>query len=129
MDSTTQHLEDALTVLDLQLQEVSTHLLAADPLALERSSESLREAMAGFAQALAHAQRSAGAEPHALEQRLKDVGLRLAAQREGLARLAAATERQAEVLLPAAADQSTYTQAVGVRSASGAVARIYRSAS
>lgn len=127
MDSTNQHLDDALTVLDLQLQEVSTHLLAADPLALARSSESLREAMAVFAQTVAQA-RSAGAVPPALEQRLNDVGLRLAAQREGLARLAAATERQAEVVLPAAADQSTYTQAVGVRSASGAAARIYRSA-
>ncbi len=118
-------LEQALTDVEQSLQTVSDHLLAADALALERSSAHLREAVTGLSAVLA----GRPALSPALAQRVQEVHAQLALQREGLARLAAATERQAAVVLPSVRDDATYAQAVGVRAVSGAGARIYRSAS
>lgn len=121
-------LEPSLAVVEQQLEEVSAHLLTADPVALQGSSEDLRQAMAGLSEAIAHAHHAGQVLEPAIVQRLHTINTRLAAQRQGLARLAAAVDRQAAVVLPASLDEATYAHALGVRSASGAAARIYRSA-
>ena len=101
-----------------------------DPAALERSSVGLRQTMAVLADTMA-ALRSQPLLP-ATAQRLREVSVLLGQQREGVLRLAAATDRQAATLLPPAADKSTYTQALGGlggRRLSGTAApRIYRTA-
>lgn len=118
-------LEQNLVLVEQQLEQVSGHLLANDALALERSSADLRSALASFSEAMALA-RQQKLSP-ALAQRLQDIQARLGAQRQGLARMAAGTDRLAAVLLPAATEESTYGRAVGVRSVSAAGARIYSS--
>ena len=119
-------LEQILVLVEQQLAQVSEHLLTNDALALERSSDSLRQAVTHFAEAITIARRQQALSP-ALLQRMQDITTRLGAQRQGLARMAAATERLAAVLVPTAPD-STYGRAVGVRSVSGPGARIYSSA-
>ena len=119
-------LEQILVLVEQQLAQVTGNLLANDALALERSSDSLRQAVTHFAEAIAIARRQQGLSTE-LVQRMQDITTRLGAQRQGLARMAAATERLAAVLVPTAPD-STYGRAVGVRSVSGPGARIYSSA-
>ena len=119
-------LEKILVLVEQQLAQVSEHLLTNDALALERSSDGLRQAVAHFSEAMVLARRRQGLSPE-LVQRLQDIHTRLGAQRQGLARMAAATERLAAVLVPTA-PESTYGRAVGVRSVSGPGARIYSSA-
>ena len=119
-------LEQILVLVEQQLAQVTGNLLANDALALERSSDSLRQAVTHFAEAIAIARRQQALSP-ALLQRMQDITTRLGAQRQGLARMAAATERLAAVLEPTA-PESTYGRAVGVRSVSGPGARIYSSA-
>lgn len=123
-------LDNTLAKIEQQLVDVSADLLCADPAALERSSVGLRQTMAVLADAMA-ALRSQPLLP-ATAQRLREVSVLLGQQREGVLRLAAATDRQAATLLPPAADKSTYTQALGGvrgRRLSGTAApRIYRTA-
>ena len=123
-------LDDALAKIEQQLIDVSVDLLGADPAALERSSARLRQTMAGLSDMQA-ALRHQPLLP-ATAQRLQEVSVLLAQQREGLLRLATATDRQAAGLLPPAADKSTYLQAlggIGGRRISGTAApRIYRTA-
>ena len=120
-------LEDALTTVEKQLQDVSAALLAADPQALETGSAQLRNAAAHLSQVMEQISRE-GVAPAGLQKRLQVVGALLAVQRESLARLAAITDRQAAGLLPPADAAATYGSAMGGRNA-GSVARIYRSAS
>ena len=123
-------LDDALAKIEQQLIDVSVDLLGAEPAALERSSGSLRQTMAGLSDVMA-ALRHQPLLP-ATAQRLQEVSVLLGQQREGLLRLAAATDRQAATLLPPAADKSTYTQALGGiggrRVAGTAAPRIYHTA-
>ena len=119
-------LEQTLALVEQQLAQVSDHLLTNDALALERSSAGLRHAISSFSEAMVLARRRQGLSPE-LVQRLQDIHTRLGAQRQGLARMAAGTDRLAAVLLPTA-PESTYGRAVGVRSVSGLGARIYSSA-
>lgn len=118
-------LEQILALVEQQLTQVSEHLLANDALALERSSAGLREAVTHFSEAVVLARRQQGLSP-ALVQRMQDITTRLGAQRQGLARMAAGTDRLAAVLVPTAPD-STYGRAVGARTVSGAGARIFSS--
>lgn len=118
-------LEQILALVEQQLTQVSEHLLANDALALERSSAGLREAVAHFSEAVVLARRQQGLSP-AVVQRMQDINTRLGAQRQGLARMAAGTDRLAAVLVPTP-PESTYGRAVGVRSVSGAGARIFSS--
>ena len=119
-------LEQTLALVEQQLAQVSESLLTNDALALERSSAGLRQAISHFSDAMVMARRQKVLSP-AVVQRMQDINARLAAQRQGLARMAAATERLAAVLVPTA-PESTYGRAVGVRSVSGPGARIYSSA-
>ena len=118
-------LEKILALVEQQLTQVSDHLLANDALALERSSAGLREAVTHFSEAMVIARRQQALSP-ALVQRMQDINTRLGAQRQGLARMVASTDRLAAVLVPTAPD-STYGRAVGARSVSGAGARIFSS--
>ena len=118
-------LEQTLALVDQQLAQVSDHLLANDALALELSSAGLRHAISSFSEAMVLARRQQVLSP-ALVQRLQDIHARLGAQRQGLARIAAGTDRLAAVLLPSA-PESTYGRALGVRSVSSPGARIYSS--
>lgn len=119
-------LEQTLALVDQQLAQVSDHLLANDALALERSSAGLRHAISSFSEAMVLARRRQQPLSPALVQRLQDIHTRLGAQRQGLARMAAGTDRLAAVLLPSA-PESTYGRALGVRSVSSPGARIYSS--
>ncbi len=118
-------LEQILVLVEQQLTQVSEHLLANDALALERSSAGLREAVTHFSQAVALARRQQALSP-AVVQRMQHINTRLGAQRQGLARMVAGTDRLAAVLVPTAPD-STYGRAVGARTVSGAGARIFSS--
>ena len=118
-------LEQILVLVEQQLTQVSEHLLANDALALERSSAGLREAVTHFSQAVALARRQQALSP-AVVQRMQHINTRLGAQRQGLARMVAGTDRLAAVLVPTAPD-STYGRAVGARRVSGAGARIFSS--
>ena len=118
-------LEQTLALVEQQLAQVSESLLTNDALALERSSAGLRQAISHFSDAMVMARRQKVLSP-AVVQRMQDINARLAAQRQGLARMAAGTERLAAVLLPGSAG-STYGRAVGARSVSAPGARIYSS--
>ncbi len=118
-------LEKILVLVEQQLAQVSEHLLTNDALALERSSDGLRQAVAHFSEAVALARRQQTLSP-AVVQRMQDISTRLGAQRQGLARMVAGTDRLAAVLVPTAPD-STYGRAVGARTVSGAGARIFSS--
>ncbi len=119
--------EEAFAAVERQLEVVSAHLLSSNALALQLSSAALRHAMLVFSRSFAGLRAALLAPP--ATQRLHTIQLRLAAQRQALARLAASAERQTANLLPhAARDDTTYAQAVGRRSAAGSAARIYHSA-
>ena len=92
-------LEQILVLVEQQLTQVSEHLLANDALALERSSAGLREAVTHFSQAVALARRQQALSP-AVVQRMQHINTRLGAQRQGLARMVAGTDRLAAVLVP-----------------------------
>ncbi|MDD2713978.1 MAG: hypothetical protein PHU77_13760 [Simplicispira sp.] len=118
-------LEQTLALVEQQLEQVSDHLLSNDAAALERSSADLRSALVGLSETMVLVRHQVLSP--ALLQRLQDIQLRLAAQRQGLARIAAGADRLAAVLLPSAIDDATYGRALGVRSVSAAGARIYSS--
>ena len=118
-------LEQTLALVEQQLAQVSESLLTNDALALERSSAGLRQTISHFSDAMVMARRQTGVDVlHTLHyggrQHL------LAAQRQGLARMAAGTERLAAALLPGSTE-STYGRAVGARGVSAPGARIYSS--
>ena len=118
-------LEQTLALVEQQLAQVSDHLLTNDALALERSSAGLRQAITHFSEAMVIARRQKLLSP-AVVQRMQDIHIRLGAQRQGLARMAAGTDRLAAVLLPPSSE-STYGRAVGARSVSAPGARIFSS--
>lgn len=121
--------EDAFAAVERQLNTVSDHLFSSDALALASSSAALRHAMAVFTRCFASL--SCDAMAPAAAQRLHSIQQRLAAQRQALARLAAAADRQSVNLRPPAGpDDATYAHAVGRRSTlGGSTARIYHAAS
>ena len=114
-------LEQTLALVEQQLAQVSESLLTNDALALERSSAGLRQAISHFSDAMVMARRQKVLSP-AVVQRMQDINARLAAQRQGLARMAAGTERLAAALLPGSTE-STYGRAVGARGVSAPGAR------
>lgn len=119
-------LEHALHAVELQLQELSAALLAADPLALQACSERMRQVSVDFIAALEGLQ--VATVTQGLEQRIQQIHSTLSVQRDSLARLAALAERQAAVLLPPAHPTPTYGVALGVQTSSAGAARIYSAA-
>ncbi len=124
-----RHQEESFAAVERQLDTVSAHLLSSDALALAASSEALRQATAVFTRCFAGLP-SAPLAP-AAAQRLHGIRQRLATQRQALARLAAAVDRQSANLRPnPGPDDATYAHAVGRRSTlGGSTARIYHAPS
>lgn len=116
-------LDQALGAIEKQLEEVSAAMLAVDPLALEKCSAQLRQAVADFSRVVESVRGQPF--PEALAPRIQRVSEQLAMQRENLARVMALVDRQAASVLPPT-DASTYGKAGA--GPGGAAARIYRSA-
>ena len=110
-------LDDTLTSIEAQLQDMQAALLASNPQAFEDTAVQLRGAAMALAQALAPV---AGALEPAATQRVQAIGRQLALVRDQLARVMALTERQAASLLPPV-EGVTYGPSSGA-----AGARIYR---
>jgi hypothetical protein len=120
-------LEPTLAALEKQLEEVSAALLAGDPLALERASGGLRQAVIDFSGMMERSRNQP--LPAGMAVRLQKASAQLAMQRDNLARVTALVDRQVASVLPPADAASTYGKAVGVRSGpGGAAARFYRNA-
>lgn len=120
-------LEDALSTVEHQLQDVRAALLAADALSLERCATLLRQAAMTFSQSIEPARpgRAAPLAP-AQAQRVQAVSTELSMLREQLARLLVIAERQAATFLPPK-DASTYGNGAAPTGGAGSRARIYRS--
>lgn len=108
---------------------MSAALLTMDAAGLETASSELRDAAARFTWALEQTPQTATLPPK-LQERLTQIGNQLALQREGLARVAALTDRQVAVVVPQAssAGAATYGNPQAGAGVAGSVARIYRSA-
>lgn len=121
-------LDETLKALDAVVQAVSRAVQTDDALALEQSSQHLRDAMlafAGLAERFAPGDWNAPARAHAGE-----LGRQMAVLREQVARLSALAQRKAAVLIPAPAPDATYERGLnpagkGQRPTS---ARIYHAA-
>lgn len=110
-------LDDTLTSIEAQLQDMQAALLASNLQTFEDTAVQLRGAAMALAQALAPV---AGALEPAAAQRVQAIGRQLTLVRDQLARVMALTERQAASLLPP-------VEGVTYGPSSGAVgARIYR---
>lgn len=120
-------LEQALSAVERQMSDVSAALLAADALALERSSVLLRQAAMDLSQIMGRLPAPQTALTAEIRQRIRDIGTNLAMQRDGLARLSAVTDRQVAVFLPPSSAAPTYGQGAGRRTAAAA-GRLYRAA-
>lgn len=109
-------LDDTLSAIEAQLQDVQAALLSSDPQALEQTATQLRQAAASLAQAL-----GPGA-PQGAADRVQAIARSLSLVRDQLARVLALTERQTASLLPPA-QGVTYGHSSGTQGA-----RIYRAA-
>lgn len=89
-------LDDTLSSIEAQLQDMQAALLSSDPQTLERTAAQLRQAATTLAQAL-----GPGA-PQGAAERVQAIARRLTLVRDQLARVLALTERQAASLLPPA---------------------------
>ncbi|ABM56356.1 hypothetical protein [Verminephrobacter eiseniae] len=121
--------QESLQAVEQLLDQVSAALLAADPSAVEKHGQALRDAAARCAQLLGHmaaSRRGHSAAPW--QPRIVAISHRLRLQREGLARLAALAERQLAGLLPPGTAAPTYGAGPGA-AAKPTLARIYHGAS
>ncbi len=107
-------IDNILSLIEAQLQDMQAALLSSDPQTLEQTAVQLRQVAASLAQA-------AGAGlPAAAAERIQSIATRLTLVRDQLARVLALTERQTASLLPP-------VQGVIYGPSSGAQgARIYR---
>ena len=87
-------LDDTLSHIDAQLQEMQAALLSLDPQLLEQAAIQLREAVLGLAQAMGPG------VPEDMTERVLATATQLNLVRNQLARVQALTERQAASLLP-----------------------------
>ncbi|MHA7599132.1 hypothetical protein ACX12L_04265 [Alicycliphilus sp. T452] len=108
-------LDDTLSSIEAQLQDMQAALLSSDPHTLEQTAAQLRQAAATLAQALGPSVQQGAAE------RVQAIARRLTLVRDQLARVLALTEQQAASLLPPA-QGVTYGPSMAPQGA----ARIYR---
>lgn len=110
-------LESALADVERALANVGEAMQAADPQALQRGSDALKNTAVHFSNLLS------GADVHALAPavvvRVRSVAARLASQRDGLARMSALVDRQVATLVPQKPAAATYggSNAKGARTA------------
>ena len=100
--------------------------MAGDLHALDTASTALRDVAQHLAPHLS-ALHDALSTDALLRQRWQALSLRLAAVRDGLARLSVLADRQVTALVPEARHDPTYGQSLGSRAPSAA-ARLYRAA-
>lgn len=124
MSSLTQ-LDGQLARVEAALDKVESALKSSEAEGLQRASEQLRDAAVRFSQLMESD--PAGALAPSIAVRMRTVGVRLAGQRDALARLGAAVDRQVATVLPEQAPASTYGPKSSARGAG--VARIYKSTS
>lgn len=107
-------LDDTLSRIEAQLQDMQAALLSSDPQTLEQAATQMRQAVVDLAQAVGPG------VPEDVTQRVLATATQLHLTRNQLARVLALTERQAASLLPP-------VQGVTYGPSSGAQgARIYR---
>jgi len=107
-------LDNTLSLIEAQLQEMQAALLSSDPQTLEQTAAQLRQAAMTLAQVL-----GAGV-PAGVVRRVQAIAQQLNLVRNQLARVLALTERQAASLLPPV-EGVTYGPSFGAKGA-----RIYR---
>jgi len=108
-------LDDTLSLIEAQLQDMQAALLSSDPHTLEQTATQLREAVVTLAQAV-----SPGV-PDDVTERVLATATQLNLVRNQLARVLALTERRAASLLPPVQGVATYGPSSGAQGA-----RIYR---
>lgn len=106
-----------LQLLEAQILELQTALVASDPARVEQHAQSVRRSMAALADWLT--QTPAGELPPDTRQRALALGAQLSSTRDQLARVLAITSQQAASLLPP-------VETVTYGSAASNKARIYR---
>ncbi|MBS0390299.1 MAG: hypothetical protein KGM60_05450 [Comamonadaceae bacterium] len=107
-------LDETLSTIEAQLQDMQAALLSSAPQSLEQTAAQLRQAASTLAQALGQT------VPQGAAERVQAIAQQLSLLRNQLARVLALTERQAASLLPPV-QGVTYGPSAGTQGA-----RIYR---
>jgi hypothetical protein len=120
MDDAPMTLEAAVALLEEHVAAMSRALVAQDGVAAEAAAVELRAGLRVAMAPFARAQRE-GALPPDLRRRLALAGGRISAQRDALARAAAALDQTLAVMLPAAEAPDVYSAQGGTARSSGRV--------
>lgn len=123
--SSPSQVDASLAEVETLLAKVGAALKASKPEELKRSSMLLRDAALRFSQLLEIHPVSTWAP--AIVVRVRTVGVRLASQRDALARISVMVDRQVATVLPDQVPASTYGPRTNVQGTG--IARLYRSAS
>jgi hypothetical protein len=105
------HLEEALSEVELNFNDVSAALVSGEPLALTAASAALRQAAIDFS-ALVQGLSHVDLKDKNLQSRLKKMASGLAIQRESLIRRTVLVEMALNTIVPAT-NRATYAQAAG----------------
>ena len=105
------HIEEALSVVELNFNDVSAALVSGEPLALTAASAALRQAAIDFS-ALVQGLSPVDLKDKNLLSRLKKMASGLAIQRESLIRRTVLVEMALNTIVPAT-NRATYAQAAG----------------
>ena len=111
------HLEEALTRVELQFNDVSDALVSGEPVALEAASTALRQAAMNFS-ALMQGLTPADLQHKDLKSRLKTIVDGMAIRRESLIRRTAMVERALSAVVPASGN-NTYAPGSGPYGSAG----------
>ncbi|SDP93453.1 hypothetical protein SAMN05216303_11248 [Rhodoferax sp. OV413] len=117
-------LEASLSTVEQLLDDVSSALLAGEPLVLEAASTSLRQAMVDMARVVPAATGLKSLDAN-MRLRLAKISLTLTQQRESLIRRAVVVDRTLVTVLPQAQSLATYSGGVKAAAYRGGSARIY----
>lgn len=119
-------LDATLSLIETQLQDIESALLATDPVTLEPAATQLRQAAVFLLETVNQARHAGAGLTADQTQRTQTIASRLHMLREQLQRLLALTERQVATILPSL-ESVTYGEAGNSVGTSGA--RLYRSTS
>ncbi|MBX3632112.1 MAG: hypothetical protein ABS38_01700 [Acidovorax sp. SCN 68-22] len=124
MNSPGQEVETSLGEIESLLAKVGKALQDSEAEALQQASVQLRDAALRFTEVLAH--HPTQAQAPAIAVRVRTVAVRLASQRDALARLSVLVERQVASVVPGQTPGATYGPRATAPAAAGA--RIYKAA-